>query len=380
LLLAALLLGSGISLWTVTQAAPLKTETREAFVVHEWGTFSTFSGSDGKPQRFRPKADDLPKFVYKQPYYWDRKDGYGDVFVSLETPVLYFYSEKERTASLRVDLPQGTVTEWYPQASRLPDRRLRWDEIKILPRGQTAPVQKSDGTRYFAARETDANALQVKAKKEKVEHENFLFYRGVGDFTMPVTVSAQGKGAFKVKNTSKEAIPAFILLHAQNSKVRFKVCQHLSQASEMEVQEAPTESTPNELADTMVKLLTEQGLYEKEARAMVKTWRADWFDEPGTRVLYLVPTSVTNNLLAMKVEPKPDSLVRVLVGRHDVLTPEQERSIDHWVKQVEAAKNGTEAVNARKELARLGRYATPAYSMARERIKKQEKPAVQEKK
>jgi len=33
------------------------------FVAHEWGTFSTFSGSDGKPLKFYPDDRDLPEFV-----------------------------------------------------------------------------------------------------------------------------------------------------------------------------------------------------------------------------------------------------------------------------------------------------------------------------
>ena len=33
-------------------------------VVHEWGTFSTFSGSDGKNLKFNPYDNDLPDFVH----------------------------------------------------------------------------------------------------------------------------------------------------------------------------------------------------------------------------------------------------------------------------------------------------------------------------
>ena len=34
--------------------------------------------------------------------------------VSLETPVLYFYTDRETKASVKVDFPKGWVTEWYP--------------------------------------------------------------------------------------------------------------------------------------------------------------------------------------------------------------------------------------------------------------------------
>src|SRR5829696_5100115 len=66
----------------------------EPFVVHEWGTFSTFSGSDGRPLKFHPNATDLPPFVYNRHRYV--KGGLTDASVSLETPVLYFYTDRDR--------------------------------------------------------------------------------------------------------------------------------------------------------------------------------------------------------------------------------------------------------------------------------------------
>ena len=42
---------------------PRPTATR-GLTVHEWGTFSTFSGSDGKNLKFYPYDNDLPDFVH----------------------------------------------------------------------------------------------------------------------------------------------------------------------------------------------------------------------------------------------------------------------------------------------------------------------------
>jgi hypothetical protein len=43
---------------------PSAEPTAEGLVVHEWGTFTSFSGSDGVRLEFRPLADeDLPPFV-----------------------------------------------------------------------------------------------------------------------------------------------------------------------------------------------------------------------------------------------------------------------------------------------------------------------------
>src|SRR5262245_17687889 len=87
----------------------------KGFVIHEWGTFSTFSGSDGAYLKFYPNDRDLPDFVYSR--HRDVKGGLPDAFVSLETPVMYFYSDRALTASVHVDFPKGMVTEWYPQSS-----------------------------------------------------------------------------------------------------------------------------------------------------------------------------------------------------------------------------------------------------------------------
>ena len=48
---------------------------------------------------------------------------------------------------------------------------------------------------------------------------------------------------------------------------------------------------------------------------------------------------LTEEFLPLKIDPKPDKLVRVLVGRHDVLTPERERKIDALVKRLNGASN-----------------------------------------
>ena len=86
-------------------------------IVHEWGTFTSFSGSNGVHLDFRPLRDqDLPPFVL------NRADQSGHIFwkgrirtrVRMETPVTYFYTDRERTVRASVDFPQGLLTEFYP--------------------------------------------------------------------------------------------------------------------------------------------------------------------------------------------------------------------------------------------------------------------------
>jgi hypothetical protein len=370
-LLAAMvtLLGCGVAALSADKSAPAgptKTDVRENFIVHEWGTFSTFSGSDGVYRKFYPDDRDLPQFVYSR--HRNIKGGLPDVFVSLETPVLYFYTDRPTTASVRVDFPKGRMTEWYPQANRPPGDSLTWENIAIAPKdGPTFPREKGK-SRYYAARATDATPLQVEAGKGKIEAEKFLFYRGVGDLQMPLAVRALGHGAFTVKNNGKDALAAFVLVHVQDGKVRFTVHDHLSQEAEVDAREPREEATTEKLGEAVAELLMREGLYEKEARAMVKTWSADWFDEDGTRILYLVPAHLIDEILPLRVTPKPSALLRVLVGRHDVLTPERESDIDRLVRKLDGPSK-EEAEAADRDLNRLGRYRWPAQEVSRARLK-----------
>jgi hypothetical protein len=361
----ALVGGIAVALGWGTRPATASPSLSEPYVVHEWGTFSTFGGSNGKALKFTPDDRDLPPFVHARHHYL--KGGLADVYVSLETPVLYFYTDRDRTVNVRVDFPKGTMTDWYPEPSRLPEQTIRWDELKVSAKDRPRLVGEEDSGRYFAARETDAATVHT-TTSEKKETERFLFYRGIGDFEMPFVVRAHGDGRFTVKNTGNDAVPAFVLVNVKDRAVTFKVFGSLAAGAEAKAELPPKASTEDKLADEMAKMLIGQGLYEKEARAMVKTWQKDWFGTVGTRVLYLVARPVTDEFLPIQVDPKPDRLVRVLVGRHDVLTPEKEREIDAQVKRLTGDSN-SEAKAADTELGKLGRYRAAAQRAAEERLK-----------
>src|SRR5687768_17647783 len=87
------------------------------YIVHEWGTFTSFAGSDGVSLDFRPLVDeDLPAFVYDRPrqaFTSERRDiayarGRSDkgLVISrqrMETPVTYFYTDQERLVDVVVE-------------------------------------------------------------------------------------------------------------------------------------------------------------------------------------------------------------------------------------------------------------------------------------
>src|SRR5262245_8063785 len=304
-------------------------------VVHEWGTFSSFSGSDGTALRFNPSNTDLPRFVHRTPII--PKDAYSGT-VSLETPVLYFYSERPITATVRARFPAGVFTEWFPRADLANDgKALTWPDVRVRP-GETDALPTAPGeNHYYAARDVDAAPVEMISKKDRQEvreRERFLFYRGVGDAKPPLTVVALGGGAFAVRNGGDEAIPGGAVVEVKGGTVRFRPLGPIPPGGSALADLPAVGSSADPLRATLTGILVKAGLFEKEAKAMVRTWEKAWFGDDGTRVLYVLPTRWTDQSLPLQVTPKPDAIARVMVGRHDLLTPEREREIDTVVRQL----------------------------------------------
>jgi hypothetical protein len=376
-------------------------------VAHEWGTFTSFSGSDGVPVGFTPNNNDLPPFVYF-PNVPNSKVGrlqYGGL-VSMETPVIYFYTDKETKLTVNVDFPKGWITEWYPFAHGSPGRNAKTDKggqsikwnVKLTPDEPNArlPFNKNDvKNHYYAARETDAVALQTEVPARTrnnrneddedyyyddsglrggtvLQREKFLFYRGVGTFPPPVTVKALGGEKVRVINASGGKAVGLVLVTVRDGKIGFRPVESLESGATTETQLPAIDSTKADLGAFLVKELTAAGLYEKEAKAMVKTWDSAWFGEEGSRLLYLVPRSKTDELLPLTMDPKPTEVVRVLVGRHDFLTPEQEAVAERELLRAQAAQKELNAVYT--ELSKLGRFSGQAQQMATKRLEAKAAP------
>jgi len=381
----------------VPAAAPPAEPTQ--LVVHEWGTFTTFSGSDGKNLEFFPVNDDLPRFVYESRHFGMlTKSGRmrpRDMMcnVSMETPVLYFYTDREVNASVTVDFPKGFMTEWYPQAQYRRDqdsaaRQLSWRNFKLLPGAYVSlPRQGKADNHYYDARETDATPLEVavnskmndvfddeRAFRTDKEYEKFLFYRGIGSFAVPLQVSAHPRcGNMLIKNTHKEPMAGVFMVNVKRGVLSFADMGSLKAGDQVRapsLRQAPV----SELGDALARLLVKQGLYEKEARAMVKTWTNAWFAEEGTRFLYILPAPMADELLPLKVEPRPTSLVRVFVGRHDVLTRPQEEQIDAANRRLRAAQAELLAAQQGLHGLGLGRFTVPAMKLSDLRITPPKQP------
>ena len=74
------------------------------------------------------------------------------------------------------------------------------------------------------------------------------------------------------------------------------------------------------------QILIAHGLYPKEAKAMVDTWRDSWFEE-GTRLFYIAPRRAIDAILPLDINPVPSSVARVFVGRIELVTAATERAV-----------------------------------------------------
>jgi hypothetical protein len=245
---------------------------------------------------------------------------------------------------------------------------LDWGTVRITPQvaGKRpahmpeVPLTVAAAAHYEYARETDAATVQFSDRPGELHEERFLFYRGLGDFTLPVTLTAAAGEQFELNNASEQPIRFALLLRAANGRARFAVYRDITAARQMTL---PAETVAlDQAGDEIARALVAEGLHEKEARAMVKTWSANWLAEAGTRVLYTVPRAITDDLLPLRISPTPDETVRVLVGRIDVITPEEETKIQSLLATSTGAK--TLAADDAAYLRSLGRFYDPAIARA----------------
>jgi hypothetical protein len=360
---------------------PATADTAPTYTAHEWGTFTSVQGSDGALIAWNPfVTSELPDFVYdrRRPCRDAFMNRRADLFLTLgfkygqrwlqrmETPVIYFHATNTFMVDVEVGLPDGLITEWYPSvtsygpapaieglmnASR--KSHVRWDDLLVHGLPGMVPETLPAGTRqnhYYAARETSASTVQVQrtlAPDQAGEVERFLFYRGVANFTAPLHASINGQGEVVIRNTGGTALPDLFVYRLRGHRAEVHHVPGLAPKEQREVTltEIPAMRDRTiavaELTARLQQSLEATGLFEDEARAMINTWKTDWFDDQGLRVLYLLPQRWTDETLPLQLTPRPKELVRVMVGRAEILERAVEQKME--ILLTEAQKSGGES-------------------------------------
>jgi hypothetical protein len=395
-------LGSGGAGESGPPSAQPKSYSGHGFVVHEWGTDTIVVGSDGSLQRgLHHEEEDLPGFVYDRVKAGTLLGTMPSVTIKMETPVTYFYSDQPLSVQASVSFPKGVLTQWYPQVtafspwvaapgsvlqgmpatyadpaldlkfpflgelcrqnySTFHDGKLDWGKVEVLPRGTAAPKFPEASLDEFSwsyARAVDSNTIRTGTG----EAERFLFYRGLGDFDLPVKVTAGAAGKVTLTNKYAEPVPRVFVLNVDHEHGAFNERAagiapgaSLEDAAPSLAGAAGLDSYAEALGARVTDVLDGSGLFHDEAVAMVNTWKRQWFRTPGVRLLYLIPQSWTEQSIPLSLSPAPEELLRVMLIRVEVISPEQE------AQDVAASLAFDSApASAAAHFQALGRFAEP---------------------
>ncbi|HMD39521.1 MAG TPA: hypothetical protein VKH15_09575 [Candidatus Acidoferrum sp.] len=333
---------------------------------HEWGTFTSIAGKDGKAVQWLPLtgSTDLPSFVEHFSGVNFKSGLLGTV--RMETPVLYFYTNRETTLSVHVSFSKGFITEWYPHASRVypivavapkyanfsdwnlyqkhPDGSIDWESVQVQPRNSADLPRDNTTNHYYAARQTGSSPLQIKTSTG-VQTEKFLFYRGVSTFSVPVSVKINADGSVLAENLTEPQIRKVLYFERRGDKLGFRIAD--PSGPQVALNPPELNSDMDSLKQSVVEMLVAEGLYQDEAQAMFETWRDSWFEE-GSRLLYIVPRPFVDAILPLTINPAPAQMVRVFVGRLELVTPATQSAVE---QALVASDNAT--------LNRYGRFLAP---------------------
>lgn len=416
---------SAVILFALLAIAPLLRAADQEYVAHEWGTFTSIQGGDGVPLNWNGIATaELPSFVYD----WSKPglQRFSTAFVAkgglyclqrMETPVIYFYAKQPLNVDVAVRFPQGQITEWFPQTAEIgpsahqpslvltsldsaandiglhPNPSLatrfgeppitnsiiHWKDFEVLPAKQHSDLAgqlptATKASHYFAARETEAAYVRVDSMEptnHAPEIEKFLFYRGVGNFPTPLKVTMNEQGEITLLNTGNQPLKHLFALAIQGDRAAVVPLgqldagqthvAHLNTSGADKRADVALPQASRQLADALVA----EGLYRAEAEAMVKTWRDAWFEDQGVRVLYILPRAWTDTTLPITMAPQPSKLVRVMVGRAELISPAMEQQVRNCVEDFRQSDPAAKAAAVSKfQAMRLGRFAQVALRLA----------------
>jgi hypothetical protein len=217
---------------------------------------------------------------------------------------------------------------------------IAWPAVKVSPSIAAEFPTERGASHYYMARATDATPVQYGLQKEK-----FLFYRGVGQFAPPIAAKVDADGKAVVWSSRDGAIGDVILFENRAGAIAYSVAKSANGRLTLDRPSLDDESTAPQRE--LVAMLVANGLYRKEAEAMVATWSDSWFEE-GVRLFYIVPRPTVDAILPLQITPAPADIARVFVGRMELVTASTRREVKRAL-----------VANDRAVLQKYGRFLYP---------------------
>ena len=345
----------------------------DRLAVHEWGTFTSLQDEKGDAIAGINEDDEpVPIFVHRiasflllgpeasiPVMFQGAPHCHPDVTMRLETPVVYFHPIPGAKLPLVVDVEvsfnSGWLSEYYPAAElEAPGvkgelafgpigsdtvGKLRWKDLQV---GTDVSGPKTSSPVWLAPRAVQSAGVT----STNGEHEQFLFYRGVGHIDSPLRISHD--------LAAQSLVIAANFSELQHEERKPRVVRKLwiteirddksCAFRELTGFEIPSDGKSHVVATTSDKFLDSEfridnimklsasmrvalikdGLFPNEADALLNTWKLSYFESTGMRLFYLVPRAWTDQVLPMRLSPDAE-LVRTMVGRVEIVTPNQRR-------------------------------------------------------
>jgi hypothetical protein len=341
----------------------------DKLVVHEWGTFTALQNEDGRAiggintddEPLPSFVHDLHSFLLQNPsdvppvYFKGAPRSHPDVYVRLETPVIYFYPPKGQghlKLSVDVSFKGGWLTQFYPDAlagapGLRPDHfdfgpinrdtvgTLQWSDLTV---GGDVAGPHTDSKVWLAPRRVEATPVTSRGG----ESDKYLFYRGVGRIDAPLRISRDVDnsrltvrsqwGDWMHLDRGFSVGPLWLVDVRGDGTTAYRTIDgvDISQGQDKALATLPAWFSDNEYSPDNLKALrrslgaalVRDGLYDDEAQALLNTWEVSYFRRPGLRMFFMVPHQWTDHVLPLKIS-REAQIKRVMVGRIEIVTPAQ---------------------------------------------------------
>jgi hypothetical protein len=357
-----------VAVWAATVGQP--SADAASLVVHEWGTFTSFQDRQGQTlsginvddepvPKFVHRLSDIPIFTTRSsPALWSQGAPrcHPDVTLRLETPVLYFYPQRDfpldQSFEVRATFAGGWVTEFFPSAAvesfgfprALQESTTGSIHWKALRLSREPAIRLPDTTERVWLAPRNVNSAVV-INDDKAEAEKYLFYRGVGHLDAPIVVREEA-GSLSVSLRNEErffsSLPRMWVVHVTaGGQLAYRTVQADKQRNATAKLPTASNTTSTGLVDLRRELkaaLVAEGLYADEAEAMLATWQLSYFDSEGLRVFFVLPRAWTDARLPLWVSI-PADITRVMLGRVELTSPHQQAVLHSLYDLPQAAFN-----------------------------------------
>jgi len=356
---------------------------QQKWAVHEWGTFTSLQNEAGDAiGGINTDDEPVPQFVHRladflllQPteipptFFQGAPSCHPDVTMRLETPVIYFHpptsQRNVKTANIVVKFRGGWLTEYFPYAEPLApglrprgyeprtgqlsmfqfgpllsstESKLEWNKLKI---GGNWPVTNTSAHVWLSPRAVQAASVQT----VNGDSEKFLFYRGVAHINAPLKISRDANTGELLFRSQLEKLPTNqpLAIHSiwlvdiqSDGKIAFRSLPPLAldHNSKRILAHTPavfasgdfSSGNLEKLKASLQAALVSEGLFADEAQALLNTWELSYFKSAGLRVFFLVPRAWADFYLPLEIS-MPAEINRVMVGRVELVTPEQRNEL-----------------------------------------------------